>query len=326
MLIKSADDKSKRLALLEDLQKSSLLDGRQKEWLRDELRKLKAGIKGEQAAAFYLNGHYKDGQNNVLLHDLRLVVDDEVAQIDHLVINRTGYMVLIETKNYAGDLEVNAHGEFTVRYGQDRYGIASPFEQSRRHGRILSKLLERLEISTRTDKLPEFYNVVMMHAQAIIQRPDPKAFDTSFLIKADQFPAWHDKLVASVGTGGVFKALLNMRSLDTIKEWGEKLKRQHRPADLLALPDFMQPKLVAPVQRPTVAHVTAPMPVAAAPAKPMQAAPSTAPTSADESIAKKLICAHCRAKISYPEGKFCWNNVKRFGGLQYCREHQGLFA
>ena len=30
MLIKSADDKSKRLALLEDLQKSSLLDNRQK--------------------------------------------------------------------------------------------------------------------------------------------------------------------------------------------------------------------------------------------------------------------------------------------------------
>lgn len=37
MLIKSADDKTKRLALLEDLQKSLLLDMRQKEWLRDEL-------------------------------------------------------------------------------------------------------------------------------------------------------------------------------------------------------------------------------------------------------------------------------------------------
>ena len=37
MLIKSADDKTKRLALLEDLQKSTLLDTRQKEWLRDEL-------------------------------------------------------------------------------------------------------------------------------------------------------------------------------------------------------------------------------------------------------------------------------------------------
>lgn len=299
MLIKSADDKTKRLALLEDLQKSTLLDMRQKEWLRDELRRCKTGIEGERAAAFYLDGHYKDGQNNVLLHDLRFVVDGEVAQIDHLVINRTGYMVLIETKNYGGDLEVNAHGEFTVRYGKERYGIPSPYEQSRRHARILGKLLERLEIGTRTDKLPEFHNVVMMHPKAIIQRPDPKAFDTSFLIKADQFPAWHDKLVDGTSTGGVLKALFNMRSPDTIKEWGEKLKRQHRPADLLTLPDFMQPKAE---------------PVAVAPAE------------ADASLAKKLICAHCREKISYPEGKFCWNNAKRFGGLQYCREHQGLLT
>lgn len=317
MLIKSADDKSKRLTLLEDLQKSSLLDARQKEWLRTELRNLKAGIKGELAAAFYLNGHYKDAQNNVLLHDLRLVVDDEVAQIDHLVINRTGYMVLIETKNYSGDLEVNAHGEFTVRYGKERYGISSPYEQSRRHARILGKLLERLEISTRTDKLPEFHNVVMMHPQAVIQRPDPKAFDTSFLIKADQFPAWHEKLVEGVSTGGLFKALFNMRSQDTIKEWGEKLKRQHRPADLLDLPPFMQPKpnLVQSAQTPK--------PVAT---EPKAETAVIAPAEADASLAKKLICAHCRAKISYPEGKFCWNNAKRFGGLQYCREHQGLFA
>jgi hypothetical protein len=36
-----------------------------------ELRNLTAGIKGEQEAAFHLDGHYKDGQNNGLLHDLR---------------------------------------------------------------------------------------------------------------------------------------------------------------------------------------------------------------------------------------------------------------
>ena len=68
--------------------------------------------------------------------------------------------------------------------------IKSADDKSKR----LALLLERLEISTRTDKLPEFHNVVMMHPKAIIERPDPKALDTSFLIKADQFPAWHDGL------------------------------------------------------------------------------------------------------------------------------------
>ncbi|MFZ2217247.1 MAG: nuclease-related domain-containing protein [Rhodoferax sp.] len=317
MLIKSADDKSKRLALLQDLQQSPVLDARQKDWLREQLRRCKTGMEGERDAAFYLDGHYKDAQNNVVLHDLRLQIDGEVAQIDHLVINRTGYVVLIETKNFSGDLEVNAHGEFTVRYGSVRYGIPSPYEQSRRHARILGKLLERLEIGTRTDKLPEFHNVVMMHPKAIIQRPDPKVFDTSFLIKADQFPAWHEKLVNGTSAGGVLKAFLNMRSQDTIKEWGEKLKRQHRAADQLALPDFMQPKsqaapfVLAPKPAPSATRIE---PKAAEPAVP------------DAPLAKKLICAHCHAKISFAEGKFCWGNVKRFGGLQYCREHQGLFA
>jgi hypothetical protein len=233
-----------------------------------------------------------------------------------LVINRTGYIVLMETKNYSGDLEVNAQGEFTVRYGKERYGIPSPFEQSRRHARVLSKLLARLEISTRTDKLPDFHNVVMMQPKATIQRPDPKAFDTSFLIKADQFRAWHEKLVDGFSTGGVLKALFNMRSSETIAEWGQKLKRQHRPADLLDLPPFMQPK---PKLAPAAA---APKNPASAPAE-TPAAPGI--SEADASLAKKLICAHCREKISFPEGKFCWNNANRFGGLQYCREHQGLF-
>src|SRR5690349_19734000 len=48
MLLKLADDKSKRVSLLEDLQKSTLLDARQKKWLREELGRLRKGIQGEQ--------------------------------------------------------------------------------------------------------------------------------------------------------------------------------------------------------------------------------------------------------------------------------------
>ncbi len=315
MLIKSADDKSKRLTLLDDLQRSPLLDVRQKKWLREELMRCRKGIQGESESAFYLDSYFKDGENHVLLHDLRLVVDGDVAQIDHLVLTRGGGVYLIETKNYSGNLEVNAHGEFTVHYDDQRFGIPSPLEQSKRHERVLSKLMEMLGMVGRTEKKLEFHHVVMLHPKAIIQRPAPKVFDTSFLIKADQFPAWREKFVEKIGVGGIFKSLINLRSPDTIKEWGEKLKRQHRPQDLLALPDFMQPK-AAPV-----------IPVAKAAPIPAPAATDAGNSAGgDASLAKKLICGQCHAKISYPEGKFCWNNAKRFGGLQYCREHQGLFA
>lgn len=241
MPLKSMDDKSRRLALLEDLHKSALLDARQKKWLREEVLRTRKGIQGEKESAYYLDEHFKGGENHVVLHDLRLVHDGDVAQIDHLVINRILGFYLIETKNYAGNLVINDHGEFTVDYGDgERYGIPSPIEQSRRHERVLQRMLERLEITNRTGKPFDFHHVVMVHPKAIITRPSAKQFDSSCVIKADQFPSWRQNYVEkTVGAGAVLNGLLNVRSLETITEWGEKLRRQHRPADLLQLPDFM---------------------------------------------------------------------------------------
>lgn len=327
MLLKSADDKSKRLALLEDLQRSPNIDAFQKKWLHDELARFKKGIQGEKDSAHYIDNYFKDSENHVILHDLRFVVDDEVAQIDHLIINKMLGIYLLETKNYACNLIINERGEFTAEYESGgRFGIASPLEQSLRHERVLCKLLERLDIVGRTQKQPNFYHVVLLDPKAIIERPATKVFDTRNVIKSDQFPSWHKSFIDQIGVGTLFKSALNMRSMDTIKEWGEKLKRQHRPADLLALPDFMLPKKPA--------QPAAPAPVFSAPTPPSRPMPRPAPAKAPaaspaitpaEEPTKKLVCAHCAAKISFAEGKFCWNNSKRFGGVAYCREHQALF-
>ena len=168
--------------------------------------------------------------------------------------------------------------------------------------------------------------MVMLHPKATIERPHTKSFDTANVIKADQFPTWHKSFVDKFGLGMVFKSALNVRSLETITEWGEKLKRQHRPADLLALPDFMQPReltkvavLASPLFRPALQL--------GAPAPARSRAPALAPLVAaalPAEPAKRLVCARCTIKISFAEGKFCWNNAQRFGGLAYCREHQAL--
>jgi len=50
MLLKRADDKSKRLALLENLQSSPLLEFRQKKWLKEQLTNLRKGLQGEREA------------------------------------------------------------------------------------------------------------------------------------------------------------------------------------------------------------------------------------------------------------------------------------
>ncbi len=179
MILKSADDKSKRLALLEELQKSPRLDARQKRWLREELERLRKGIQGEKDSAYYLDQYFKSNGNHVLLHDLRLGVDGDVAQIDHLIINRGFGCYLIETKNYSGNLTINEHGEYTAEYDDDRFGIPSPLEQSQRHERILKRLLNTLGIGNRTGAPLDCHHVVMFHPKAIIRRPPVKVFDSS---------------------------------------------------------------------------------------------------------------------------------------------------
>lgn len=336
MILKSADNKSKRLQLLEELQQSDLLDDFQRKWILQQLPRERKGIQGEKDAAFYLDQHFKEGKNHVVLHDLRLVVDGDVAQIDHLIINRGFGMYLIETKNYKGNLIINDHGEFTVEYDNgDRYGIPSPLEQSKRHERILHRVLERLEIKNRSGGPMDLFHVVMVHPQAQITRPSAKAFDTSNVIKADQFPTWHSQFAEKeVGVGSLLRFAVNIRNLDTIKEWGDKLVRQHTPANQLDLPDFMQPrKPVLATDRPGALNSKAGMtrrpqaPVDGSASRSLHqggAAKST-PAFSPPAPEKKLICAQCGAKISYAEGKFCWNNSRRFAGLQYCREHQGNF-
>jgi len=80
--------------------------------------------------------------------------------------------------------------------------------------------------------------------------------------------------------------------------------------DLLNLPESMRPKTAEQsrhVRQDTSSAVCA-------------------NSNAEDQLPKKrLVCATCGAKISYEEGKFCWNQPQRFGGLQYCREHQKAF-
>lgn len=317
MIIKTADDKTKRLALLTDLKRSHLLDARQKEWLEVELMRVRRGIEGERDAAFYINSHLKDSTSNAVIHDLRLSVDGDVAQIDHLFFNRLLHFVLIETKCFNGNLNINDHGEFTVNYANGKsFGIPSPLEQSKRHERVLAKVLDSLEITGRMGVKPTFHHLVLLHPKAIIQRPSKGTFDSSNIIKADALPTWHKNWADKIlGVTDTFTGLLMIRSSDTIKEWAEKLVRQHRATNPLSLPDFMAPRSAAvEVKEPETRYVASP----AAPKQPE----ATPPTTPDEALRKKLICVACGAKIPYNVGLFCWNNERRFGGFQYCREHQ----
>lgn len=332
MLIKSADDKTRRIELLQDLQGSPQIDAYQRQWLRDELFRLRRGIEGERDAAHYIDSYFKDKPSFAVIHDLRISVDGDVAQIDHLLLGFGLHIYLLETKCFNGNLCINERGEFTVEYaGEKVYGIPSPIEQSRRHERVLARLLDRLEITGRLGLKPTFHHAVLLHPKATITRPPAAAFNTDDVIKADQIGTWHTRYVErNFGLSKTLAAMINWQRPETGMDLAGKICRQHRPPDLLALPDFMKP--TAPVAPPASRPVARPAPVP--PPPPVQAAQSAtvaqapAPSAAAEDLEplrRKLICVTCRQKITFPEGKFCWNNEKRFGGFQYCREHQGDF-
>lgn len=65
--------------------------------VKADLLKLKAGHSAEKSAAHLIDKHHADSKTAIVLHDLRLEVDGDVAQIDHLRINRFGYVCLYET-------------------------------------------------------------------------------------------------------------------------------------------------------------------------------------------------------------------------------------
>lgn len=321
MLIKSADDHKKRLRLLEELRKSDRLDERQKDWLRNEYRRLAPGLAGERDAAHYLDLSFSESKNHAILHDLRLEVDGQVAQIDHLVVDRMLAFFLLETKTYSGSLHINEHGEFLAEYsGERRYGIESPIEQSRRHETVLKKVLERLEITGRAGTKPSFFHVVMVHPKAIINRPPEGTFDTSMVIKADQFATWHRKFIDKMGTTSVLTGMVNIRGRNTVKEWGEKLKSQHRPTNPLELPDFMKPKEIVPTTLPTsvLSHQTASQLTQIH----GDVSTETPQSPASESASATLVCATCGKQLTPKVTKFCQDKAAWFGGKLYCYDHQ----
>lgn len=312
MLIKSADDKGDRLKLLEDL-KQQPLNKQQREWLDKELWALRTGIQGEKDAAYYINAEYRDSEYYAVLHDLRIEIDGETAQIDHLLIGHY-FAFLLETKNFNGNISINERGEFSVEYGQGkRKGIPSPLEQSYRHERIFSKLLDNLNIrNSLTGEKLKIYHIVLFSPNSIIKRPENARFDTSNIIKADALRHWWDEfkskelLTAKMLVPFVAKSLLRPKNWisepgsDVVREYGESIARCHIPADLSVLPDFMQPTPQAvsvSIGKSVVSQIPKPKPS----------------------------CVTCGKAITPAEQRFCGTHKERFGRQLYCRQHQQAF-
>jgi len=152
-----------------------------------------SGHRAEQQMAFYLKRAFQEDNDICVLNDLRLEMNDDVAQIDHLIVHRFGF-IIIESKSVTSKISINEHGEWIRHYptDTDTKGMPSPVHQALRQADFLKNFL-----MARTDHLLrksmifqaaisdfKFEVLVAISDDGIISRA--KGLETKEVYKADQ--------------------------------------------------------------------------------------------------------------------------------------------
>lgn len=228
MILKEQDDRWRDVELLQRALRQPNCDPRLKGRIEDEIRKIKAGDRGERMAAHVLDTHYGKSENWVLLHDLRVEHDGEVAQIDHLLISRCLDFWLLESKNFANGVKINQHGEFLTFFEGRPRGVDSPIEQGRRHMRIMQRLLDAgaLPLPTRLGITlkPKLRTLVLISGGSI-GRPKLPIPGIETVVRSDQAAT----LIQQMDAKGNPLDLARLVGTKRLHELGQSLAALHRP-------------------------------------------------------------------------------------------------
>ena len=168
----------------------------------------------------------------MVIHDLRLKVNNRVAQIDHLLIHRTLNIFVLETKWLHSKMKITEQGDFLIwnNYKKDYDGMASPFAQNERHITVLADAFNKIDMPSRIGmKLsPVFHSLVLISPEAVIDRP--RKLDTSHIIKADRLKQTVDNKFEENSVLDDVRNLSRFVSTETVKDIGYKLISLHKPA------------------------------------------------------------------------------------------------
>lgn len=244
MLLKNADNKDYQIKELETLLNSAT--GDRKSRIEQELRIVRAGIKGEHDAAYLIDFDFKNLDFYAVIHDLRLEVGGRVAQIDHLVISRCLDCFVLETKYLRGGMKITEDGEFLRwnDYKKTFEGMASPLAQNDRHIAVLREAFRFIDMPTRLGLRlqPTFHSYVLVSPEARIDRPEK--FDTSRIIKADVFKKTVlDKYDKESFLGSV-SSMAKVISAQTLEQLARQVVTLHKPIRMNVTAKFGAPEPV----------------------------------------------------------------------------------
>lgn len=227
MIIKSAEGREADLTELRRLRAKAAQADLAK--IDREIRNIEKGAAGEKSAAHFIDREFRQSSKMAILHDLRLELGEEVAQIDHLVIHRYQQTAwVLETKNFAGRLSCDEHGDWTIWQGAKPIAIPSPINQAKRQVSLLTQWLAANGISTIRTIKP----VVLISPTSSVNRkylgPD------DHVVKSDNFGQWWQRQAdENIGVitafGMIGRHLVNGMSEDGLLELGKKLCSAHVP-------------------------------------------------------------------------------------------------
>ena len=200
-----------------------------------EIRKVRAGLKGEREAAHYIDATLAGSENWAVIHGLRLETPYGVTQLDHVILGRTMMAFVLETKHFRDGLKITEEGEFLrwSNYERRYQAMASPLMQCDRHEVGLTNFFKANPVyPTRLGMRlnPDIKSLVLVNPEATLLRP--AKFDTSKVVKADQFFQAMQKEFDKLGVFGVLGKVTQMVSSSTLREVAQKLAAHDKPIEI----------------------------------------------------------------------------------------------
>ena len=112
---------------------------KEKQLTNSQNPKIRAGEEAEKQMAFYLQRAFAKKNDCFVLNDLRIVHNDDVAQVDHLLVPFG--LFIIESKSVHGKIIVNKRNEWSRTYNKVVEGMSSPVLQAEAQGKVFRELL-----------------------------------------------------------------------------------------------------------------------------------------------------------------------------------------
>lgn len=144
-----------------------------------------AGRRAEEQMAFYLRRFFGASADVDVLNYLRIDLNGEVAQMDHLVLHPYG-LLIVESKSVSDSVQIGDDGQWKRWFNKKPSGMPSPITQAKMQASLLRQLLEK------TVKQKGFFDRVRLDVLVAISDGGtiqwPKSGALPEVCKADQVP------------------------------------------------------------------------------------------------------------------------------------------